>query len=71
MKKTVTERGVTIPKHMLGDADEVEIRQEHGTVVVEPVRREDPLAGLGRHPVACGVPDAAERHDVHLYGGDE
>lgn len=75
MKVKVGEHGVTVPKHMLGDADEVEIRDEDGRVVVEPVRSgdgdregQDPIFGLGRNPVPCGAPDASTNHDQHLYG---
>lgn len=74
MKVKVGKDGVTIPKDMLGDVDEVEVRVEKGRIVVEPVRQsgeegEDPILGLGRDPVSCGTPDASENHDRHLYHG--
>ncbi|HEX8321944.1 hypothetical protein [Longimicrobium sp.] len=28
----------------------------------------DPLLGMGANPVVCGVADASENHDAHLYG---
>lgn len=49
---------------MLGDADEVEIRNEEGRIVIEPVRstdtseEPDPVLGLGQDPVSCNAPDA-------------
>jgi virulence-associated protein VagC len=68
MKVKVTEQGVTIPKQMLEGAREVDIRQEAGRVVVEPIREEeDPILGLGREPVACEAPDASAQHDRYLY----
>ena len=73
MKVKVGEHGVTVPKHMLGGADEVEVRGENGRVVLEPVRSteresQDPIFGLGQDPVSCGAPDASTNHDQHLYG---
>ena len=35
MKVEVEEHGVTVPRDMLGDAEEVEIREENGRIVVE------------------------------------
>lgn len=58
---------------MLGDAREVEIREENGRIVIVPLQEtkqaaeEDPLLGLGEKPVPCGRPDASENHDTHLY----
>lgn len=74
MKVKVDEHGVTVPKHMLGGADEVEIRVENGHVVIEPVgstkaNDQDPIMGLGQNPVSCGVPDASTNHDQYLYDG--
>ena len=73
MKVKVGEQGVTVPRHMLGDADEVEIRDEDGRIVIEPVRTarqedEDPITGLGQDPVSCGADDGSVRHDQYLYG---
>lgn len=64
----VTEQGVTVPKRMLPDVEEIEIRVENGVVLLIPAGVEDPLLGLGRNPVPCGLPDASEGHDQHLYG---
>jgi len=79
MKIKVRAHGVTVPKEMLGDADAVEIRDENGRVVIEPVREagearpewtgDDPILGLGQNPVSCRTLDASENHDQHLYGG--
>ena len=74
MKVKVEENGVTVPRKMLGDAEEVEIRDENGRIVIEPVREseqeaEDPIIGLGQNPVSCGADDASVNHDQYLYGG--
>lgn len=68
MRAKVTKQGVLIPKQMLPDVEEVEIRAENGAVLVLPVHAEDPILGLGSTPVECGAPDASEHHDQYLYG---
>lgn len=73
MKVKVTKRGVIVPKRMLHGAQEVTIREEEGRIVIEPVgetetEETDPIQGLGRKPVQCNAPDAAEHHDRYLYG---
>jgi virulence-associated protein VagC len=68
MRATVTEKGVTIPKHLLGDAREVEIREEVGRVVVEPISERDPILDLGTEPVVVGAHDASVGHDRYIYG---
>jgi hypothetical protein len=73
MNVKVGEKGVTVPRRMLGDAEEVEIRAENGRVVIEPVRTfeeddQDPIVGLGRAPVSGGADDASVNHDQYLYG---
>lgn len=71
MRVRVTSDGVIIPKRLLDGAEEVDVRVENGMVLVVPVRAEDPILGLGRNPVPCGVPNASEAHDEHLYGSAE
>lgn len=68
MKLKVTEHGVTIPKRMLNDAEEVEVRRENGRIVIDPAVAEDPIMGLGTDPVECGASDASVEHDHYLYG---
>ena len=70
MKAKVTRQGVRVPRHMLGDAQEVEIREENGAVVIRPLPAEDPIVGLGEAPVPCRASDASEAHDRYLYGSD-
>lgn len=76
MRLKVGRHGVTVPKHMLGDVDEVDVREEDGHIVLEPIPQtreqsqadddaEGPILGLGQNPVSCG---ASEHHDQYLYG---
>lgn len=66
MKVKVTENGVTVPRELLDDAEEVEIRKENEKVIVTPLPKVDPILGLGENPVACGAPDASEQLDRYL-----
>ncbi len=68
MKAKVTKQGVIIPKDMLADSEEVEIRKENHRIVVSLLTKPDPILNLGKRPVACGLPDAAQHHDSYLYG---
>ena len=80
IRARATEEGLVIPKRMLPDVDEFEIRRENGRVVVIPVvleaeveeeeEGEDPLLGFGSNPVDIGLDDVAENHDRYLYGED-
>ncbi len=70
MKAVVKKDGVLIPKKLLKGAKQVEIRQEHGRIVVLPIpAADDPVFKLGKRPIKSGVPDASERHDEYLYPG--
>lgn len=71
MRARVTEQGVVIPKWMLPNVDEVEIRAENGALLVLPIHKDDPILGLGSAPVECGAPDASEQHDRYLYSTAE
>jgi virulence-associated protein VagC len=68
MKTKVTKRGLIIPKEMLAEAEEVEILKKDNRIVILPMIKRDPILNLGKHPVACGIPDASENHDRYLYG---
>lgn len=68
MKAAVRKAGVLVPRRLLKGATTVEIRREHGRVVVLPLRpRQDPIRKLGRHPVRCGLRNGAADHDAYLY----
>ena len=67
MKAKVSSRGLVIPREMLAGIEEVEILKEDHRIVISPVTKVDPILGLGKNPVSCGVSDASERHDSDLY----
>lgn len=68
MRIKVTDQGVLIPRALLEGVNEVEIRSEHGVLVIVPVDATDPILELGKHPVRSDVTDGAEHHDRYLYG---
>lgn len=71
MKLKVTDSGVVIPRDMLPDVDEVDVRMEGTLLVLTPIRDvNDPIWAMGDDPVTCGLPDASENHDRYLYQGD-
>lgn len=70
MKVKVTEAGIVIPKKLLVGVAEVEIRKEHGIILVVPSVKEDPIFKFGMHPVTCNAPDASENLDKYLYAFD-
>ncbi len=68
MQAKVSEQGIVIPKDWLEGVDTVEIVREGNRIVLVPVVQDDPIWGLGTDPVTCGVTDASENLDLHLYG---
>ena len=71
MKLKVTESGVVIPRDMLPDVEEVDVRMEGDVVLLTPLRDvNDPIWEMGNDPVTCGLPDASANHDRYLYQGD-
>jgi len=68
IKAKVTEQGVVIPREFLEGIEEVEIRKEDNLIVVTPASQSDPILELGKHPIACGAPDASEHPDKYIYG---
>ena len=66
MTAKVTAQGVLIPKEWLGDAEEVEIHKENGSIVIVPAAKADPIFALGKHPVEADVSDASINHDAYL-----
>ncbi len=63
MTTKVTAQGVVIPKELLGNAEEVDIRKENNLIIISPVKAEDPIFQLGRNPVMIDIDDASENHD--------
>jgi hypothetical protein len=70
MKTKVTEEGLTIPKRLLDDVEEVEIRKVRNMILILPTSPVDPIVKLGTEPIVCDVDDASEKHDRYLYHGD-
>lgn len=68
MKLKVTADGVTIPREMLPDVEEMEVREEDGILLLLPLSDEhDPIWDMGTDPVDLGLTDAAEQHDRYIY----
>lgn len=67
MKVKVSQKGLLIPKKLLAGATEAHVHKENGQIVVVPIRKNDPIFKLGKHPVKMDVTDAAENHDRYLY----
>lgn len=70
MKVKVTDKGVVIPKTFLEGIEEVEIKKENGLILIVPITEIDPISELGKNPIECGLPDAAEQHDKYLYNSN-
>lgn len=68
MRATVTEQGITIPRELLEGVKEVDIQKEDNKISVIPILSDDPIMLLGKHPVTCGLTDAAVNHDKYIYG---
>jgi virulence-associated protein VagC len=66
MKVRATEQGLTIPKEWLGDGQEFEVRRENDQIIVSPLPESDPIWQLGSQPIALGITDASENHDIYL-----
>jgi len=66
MTVKVTEQGLLVPKELLRDVEEVEIRLENGSIVIIPATYKDPVLELGQQPVTADVEDASLKHDLYL-----
>jgi hypothetical protein len=64
----VSADGLLIPKEMLGNSEEVEVRKEPGRIVVLLDPKDDPIFNLGKNPVTSDVTDASINHDKYIYG---
>jgi len=67
MKVKVTQKGITIPKKLLKEVKEVDIREEDNIIIVVPLTKDDPIYEFGQNPVSCGLKDASENHDKYIY----
>lgn len=63
----VTDAGVMIPRELLPDVEEVEVRKQGVVLVLRPLGDEnDPIWEMGNDAVTCGLPDASVNHDRYL-----
>lgn len=67
MTTKVTEHGLLVPKALLEDMDEVEIRREHNRIIIVSTAAKDPIFELGRQPSVVDVDDASVNHDAYLH----
>lgn len=67
MKLKVTEKGVLIPKQLLGESEEVDVVQEEGKITITTTEKTPSIWDLGTNPVECDVKDGAINHDAYLY----
>jgi hypothetical protein len=68
MKLPVTDRGLLIPKELLGKIDEVEVTIQGDQIIITLGKDQPSIWDLGSDPVECDVTDAAIDHDRYLYG---
>jgi len=66
MRLRVNQHGLIIPKELLNNSDEFEIRQEKNILLLIPIILKDPLSEFGTDPIVCDVDDASIRHDYYL-----
>ncbi|MDQ2808231.1 MAG: AbrB/MazE/SpoVT family DNA-binding domain-containing protein [Chloroflexota bacterium] len=80
MRMRVTDEGLRIPKALLRELDEVEIRRQNDGVMIAPVRGadfnqehsfptiadDDPIYELGKYPVEDDATDAAVNLDHYI-----
>ena len=69
MVAKVTNEGLLIPKELLGSADEVQIIEEPGRLVVILEPDNDPIWNLGKNPIKLGITDASANLDKYIYDG--
>ncbi|MEH2255901.1 hypothetical protein [Nostoc sp.] len=67
MKLTATEKGLLIPKELLGENQEFEIIQENGKIIITSIKQTSSIWDLDSNPVECDVKDGAINHDRYLY----
>ena len=53
MKLKVTEKGVLIPKELLGESQEVEVTQEQEKIIITTIKKTSSIWELGTNPVEC------------------
>ena len=66
MKTTVSEQGLIVPKKYLEGINEVDIRVEHGIVMITPID-DDPIKKFGSQPVTLGISNTSELHGKYIH----
>jgi hypothetical protein len=66
MKSKVSSLKLPIPAEWLKGVEEVEIRRDKDSIVIIPLRDEDPIHDLGSQPIRFGSTDASTNHDAYL-----
>jgi len=69
MVAKITSEGLLIPKELLGSAQEVQIVEEPGRLVVILDPDSDPIWNLGKNPIKLGITDASANLDKYIYDG--
>lgn len=67
MKLTATEKGLLIPKELLGENQQFEIIQEEDKIIITSLKSKTSIWDLGSNPVECDVKDGSINHDYYLY----
>lgn len=67
MKLIATDRGLFIPKELLGETQEFEVIQEQEKLIITRINKTSSIWDLGKSPVECDVKDGAINHDQYLY----
>lgn len=68
MRVKVNQQGALIPKELLSNVAEVDIRRDQDVLIVIPIFSNDPLFEFGTQPILSDVNDASVAHDRYLYG---
>ncbi|WP_017296198.1 hypothetical protein [Geminocystis herdmanii] len=55
MKLKVTNKGVMIPKELLGESEEIEIIQQDDKLIITTIKKKPSIWDLGKNPVKCNV----------------
>jgi virulence-associated protein VagC len=53
MKLKVTNKGVMIPKELLGESEEIEIIQQDDKLII--IKKKPSIWDLGKNPVECNI----------------
>lgn len=78
MRIRVTDEGVLVPRHLLPNAEEVDVAAVNGVVVITPAPaaaalatvetpEDDPIYRWGTNPVRSGILDGSTNHDWYIY----